>query len=247
MKTQFELADVTHNQSYFYAQVLDQLRADGEYVAPVMPEFNEAGEVVGTTNVIVPGADLAPLMACLTEDGKAMVKQMLSKPDKAFLKPADILDGKEADFYAFFGKTSAKAVAKLVDLKAQGKGTKILNNLYMEAGVLLSWVDVVFTGEANAAMKTLLMDLQKEAVVDSAIIIAAQDLSYIAADQADPAFHQLWMTHNDWGSYGCDPLAAKNWEDLTETEQGKDTVIRTTHTAMRAKLATIIDAVKEEI
>jgi len=232
LSTRLTLAEVTHNEGYFKPAVLPELSKDGIYVSP---------ETLTQEN--------APaLKALLTAEGQEQVDNMISgqHADKAFVTPAQILPGKVAEFLAFFGKNSPEVVARVEDLAAQGKKTKILNNLYMPWDVALAYVDRVYTDPAqNTAMKEMLLGLQFEAIADSAIIMAALDKGIIPESGKYVAMHEAWASHNHWGEWGYDPQAVVNFKDLPPDAQQKDITILDTHTAMRADLATVIQAIND--
>jgi len=240
LATRLNLAEITHNEGYFKPSVLAKLGPEGIYAAPAM-------EAEGTVKYHLTNETAGKLKALLTPEGQEQVDNMISgqHADKAFVTPAQILEGKEAKFLAFFGKTSQAAAERIAQLRAEGKKTKILNNLYMSWGLALAFVDRFYTDQTkNVAMKEMLLGLQFEAVADSAIIMAALDSGVIAESDKYVAMHEAWATHNHWGEWGHDPQAVVNFRDLPRDAQVKDETILDTHVGMRQNLATVIDAIK---
>ncbi|MBI5699012.1 hypothetical protein HZC35_01705 [Candidatus Saganbacteria bacterium] len=231
-----DLAEISHDEGYFKPSVLPQLGAEGIYVAPAIEDGKKIKFLLTRDN-----AD--QLKACLTEEGQKQIANMVDGQfvGKAFITPGQILPGKVMDFFAFFGKTDPAIVAKVEDLAAKGKTTKILNNLYMSSRVFAAYVDRFYTDpEKNAGMKEMAVKLQEEGVADSVLVMAALDIGLIPRDLRYVRMHEAWATHNSW-----EKQAAVNYNDLLPEEKKKDNTILDTHMSMRLELLQVIYAVKE--
>ncbi|MBI5701234.1 hypothetical protein HZC34_05275 [Candidatus Saganbacteria bacterium] len=236
LATRISFAAVSHDEAYFKPSVLSQLGADGIYVAPAV---ETAGREI---KFLLTKDNAEQLKACLTKEGQEQIDNMVNRQfvGKAFVTPTQIIPGKVADFFAFFGKTDSAVIAKVEDLAAKGKATKILNNLYMSSRVMAAYIDRFYADpEKNAGMREMTVKLQEEGVADSVLVIAALDLGLISQDTRYVSMHEAWATHNGW-----DSQAAINFADLPRDSQSKDETILDTHMGIRGQLLPLIDAVK---
>ena len=84
--------------------------------------------------------------------------------------------------------------------------------------------------------------LQDEAILDSAITIAALELGIISEPDSYSRYHELWASHNTWQD------ASKiNYSELPPHEQQKDNVILAAHQTQIPYLRPVIEAIKTKM
>ena len=180
-----ELAKVTHNA---YFEGVDK------------PLIADPNTIFVDPNNIVPET-AAQLKVLLTAEGQTEIDKFISGTHigKAFLVPAHILPGKVSEFLAFFGKTDKAAITNLQALVDSGdRKKKVANNQSMDWDSLTRRIDRIYLTQNNEAMKQYEVSLQIEAILDSAIAIAARQQGVIRPEQIYEIYHVLWATHNDW-------------------------------------------------
>ena len=189
--------------------------------------------------------NIVDLKKLLTPEGQVEAGKFVDGTHigKAFIVPSHISPDRVNDFLLFFGKDSSKVLESLQQLVNEGNAKKkVINNQSM------SWKDIVarchgesaiYKGSFADAMLVFEASLQDEAVLDSAIAMAALELGLISEADIYSRYHELWATHNDWQA-----AAKVNYVDLELNEQQKDNVILDAHRKLIALLRPVIDSIK---